>query len=157
MSEQKLAQLNIAQIQRRVQREFLSARIMDNNLRGYWCEAMLAEALGDQCAICSFGWAPWDLQIGKSEDTFPSRIRIQVKNSAARQTWHSESDAPSDCLFNLTYRKRPHYFERDNPGIPCETFGFMCDLFALCHHSEIDELLSNLVFGWSSRGGLILC
>jgi hypothetical protein len=59
--------------------EFLGAPVMDNNLRGYWCEAMVAEALGKECRITSKGWAPWDLEIGPTNADYPARIRIQVK------------------------------------------------------------------------------
>lgn len=119
-------------------RDFLAAKVMDNSLRGYWCEAMVAEALGPGCKIVSQGWHPWDLQFGSDQAEFPERVRIQVKNSARLQSWHKPGGKPSDSLFNLKFSKRPSYFETDYPGIPCEEVGFMCDVFILCHHPAED-------------------
>jgi hypothetical protein len=126
------------QIKRRMFKEVFHQPIMDNTMRGFWCEYMIAEALGERCNIVGTGWHAWDLQIGNSEDSFPSRVRIQVKNSAKLQIWNTVSGKLSNCSFNLTFRKRPFYFERDNPEIPCEEYGFMCDLFILCLHKEED-------------------
>lgn len=123
-----------ATIRNRLVEEFLAKRLIDNNLRGYWCEAMVAEALGPACKIVSDGWHAWDLQIGPDEAELPDRVRIQVKNSARIQPWNLATGKLSDSTFHLTYRRRPFYFERDYPRVPCEEFGFMCDVFILCHH-----------------------
>ena len=104
---------------------------------------MVAEALGPECRIVSGGWHAWDLQIGPDEATFPQRLRIQVKNSARLQTWNAESGKLSETTFQLTYRRRPAYFARDFPGVPCEDVGFMCDLFILCHHPIEDPKLAD--------------
>lgn len=111
---------------------------MENNLRGYWCEAMVAEQLGATCAITSGSWAPWDLQIGKDNDCFPDRIRIQVKNSARLQAWHGTHSNPSVAQFNLTYRALPQYWMRDYPNRPSDAEGFQCDIFLLCFHDSYD-------------------
>ena len=132
-----------SQIQNRVLTEYLTAKILDNALRGYFCEAMLAEALGPVCRIASHGWAPWDLEIGPRAARFPDRIRIQVKNSASLQTWHGSESPPSDSLFNLTWRRRPAYWDRDAKDVPCEDEGFLCDLFALCHHPVSDPAIAD--------------
>lgn len=137
-SEFRIGQLSTESIQNRFEREFFSKKILDNSLRGYWCEAMVAEAIGDACEVVSSGWAPWDLQIGSVYAAFPDRLRLQVKNSARRQIWHTPESAPSECLFNLNFRTRPQYFCRDHPNVPCEEIGFMCDLFVLCYHNEAD-------------------
>jgi hypothetical protein len=133
-----LANANSQKILDRVLNEFLSCKIMDNSLRGYWCEAMVAEALGPDCKVASQGWHPWDLQFGPDTAQFPARVRIQVKNSARIQTWNVESGKLSNCQFDLKYSKRPFYFERDFQGVPCEEYGFMCDVFVLCYHSVED-------------------
>lgn len=130
-------------IKERLLNEFLSQPIMDNSLRGYWCEAMVAEALGAECQLVGKGWHPWDLQIGPDVEVFPKRIRIQVKNSARIQQWNVGTGKLSDTMFNLKYSKRPDYFKRDNPSTPCEEFGFMCDVFVLCHHPAEDILTAD--------------
>jgi hypothetical protein len=123
----------------RLTREFFECRVMDNALRGYWCEAMVAEALGPECRITSANWAPRDLEIGPESGVFPQRIRLQVKNSACRQTWHGTASQPSDTLFSLTWRNRPAYWTRDFLHRPCKASGFLCDAFVLCHHPGFDE------------------
>ena len=125
-------------VKKRMMQDFLGSKLIENNLRGYWCEAMVAEALGPSCQIVSGGWHAWDLQIGRDEDVWPDRVRIQVKNSARLQTWNASSGKVSDCQFDLNYRSRPFYFERDFPEVPCEERGFLCDVFVLCYHPETD-------------------
>ena len=110
--------------------------LLDNTMRGLWCEFMVAEALGADCRAVGFGWHPWDLQIGPATSALPDRIRIQLKNSALLQSWNAASGRLSKPLFNLTWRHRPSYFVRDFPSIPCEDEGFLCDLFILCFHGE---------------------
>lgn len=124
------------QIKKRMFKEVFDQPLMDNSMRGFWCEYMIAEALGESCKTVGEGWHAWDLEIGNSEDSFPKRIRIQVKNSARLQIWNTKSGKLSDCSYNLTFRKRPRYFDQDNPNTPCEEYGFMCDLFILCLHKE---------------------
>lgn len=131
-------ELSHQQIRERVKREFFKPRILDNSLRGLWCECMIAQAIGTNCKVVSSGWWPWDLQLGPDHAQFPERIRIQVKSSARIQLWNQNTDQRSDSLFNLTYRPVPSYFEADYESIPCETMGFMCDLFALCFHDQED-------------------
>lgn len=129
----------IENIRQRFVDEFIGGRLIDNNLRGYWCEAMVAEALGEECSLVSGGWHAWDLQIGASSAACPERIRIQVKNSANLQTWQSGKAARSDPSFKLTYRRKPSYFDRDFPELPCENQGFLCDVFILCLHMWENE------------------
>ncbi len=124
------------QIRDRMIREIFNQALMENSFRGIWCEYMVAEALGSECKTVGTGWHAWDLQIGESKDAFPQRIRIQVKNSARLQSWNAETGIESKCQFNLTLRKRPSYFEQYNVGVPCEEFGFLCDLYILCLHDD---------------------
>jgi hypothetical protein len=124
--------------------DLLGSKIIENSLRGYWCEQMLAETLGPECKVISSGWHPWDLQIGPDQAEFPERIRIQVKNSAARQTWHGLDANTSRVTFDLPYRRIPAYFARQFPETICEAEGFLCDIFALCYHpvwniEEVDQ------------------
>lgn len=118
--------------------EAFGAPLMDNSMRGFWCEYMVAEALGSGCRTVGLGWNLWDLQFGNRGESFPHRIRIQVKNSARTQTWNRERGILSATSFNLDWRRKPAYFERDFPDVECEDQGFMCDAFVLCHHGEHD-------------------
>ena len=129
-----------SKVYRRIEREFLGNRLIENSLRGYWCEAMLAEAFGADVKIASNGWHPWDLQIGDDNATYPDRIRIQVKNAAVAQTWHTQRSNRSTPLFSLKYRRRPYHLEQAQTLVPCEPEGFLCEVFALCYHpKEVHE------------------
>ena len=125
-------------IKRRANKELFDNRLMDNAIRGYWCEAMVAEALGSSCKIVGGGWNAWDIQIGEDLDTFPDRIRIQVKSSARLQIWNKMNGKLSDSTFNFTYRKKPAYHDDSFPSVNCEDIGFLCDLYVLCLHDEAD-------------------
>ena len=122
-------------IEKRLIKDFLGAKLIDNSLRGYWCEAMLAEALGASCRIVSHGWAAWDLEIPHPDTA--QMIRVQVKNSASLQTWHSRQSKPSKCSFNMTMRAAPFYLAQDSTSQQVD-FGFHCEVFALCHHFVSD-------------------
>jgi hypothetical protein len=125
-------------IKRRANKELFDTQLMDNAIRGYWCEAMVAESLGSGCEIVGGGWNAWDIQIGEDLGAFPDRIRIQVKSSARLQIWNKANGKQSDCTFNLTYRKKPDYHDEYHSTANCEDFGFLCDLYILCLHDERD-------------------
>lgn len=125
-------------IKKRMFAELFDRPILDNTARGYFCESMAAEALGRECKIVGAGWHAWDLQIGSEFDTFPNRIRIQVKNSAKIQPWNMNNGKMSECQFGLKIRTKPSYFERDNPSVFCEEIGFLSELFILCFHENGD-------------------
>jgi hypothetical protein len=130
--------LTAKDVEARFFREAFGRPLLDNTLRGLWCEFMLCEALGHGCRPVGLAWHPWDLQIGPNEADFPERIRIQVKNSAALQTWNEARGTTSAPLFNLAWRRCPQDFRATHPETPCEAEGFLCDLFILCHHPVTD-------------------
>ena len=135
--------ITAAQVRERMFRDIFDQRLMDNSFRGIWCEYMVAEALGSACRTVGVGWHAWDLEIGESRNAFPERIRIQLKNSARLQSWNAKSGTVSSCEFHLKYRNRPYYFEQSNPGVPCEAFGFLCELYILCLHDEANPERAN--------------
>ena len=137
-------ELSIGQrILERLTRETFGQRLIDNSFRGVWTEFMVAEALGEGCVVVSQNWHAWDLQIGKSEDVFPSRIRIQVKNTAKLQTWHQFRPKPTECHWVLRMGDKPYYFDLYNPDIPCEPYGHLCDAYVLCHHPIEDPQVAD--------------
>lgn len=115
-------------------RDIFDSRLMQNNLRGIWAEYMVADALGRNCSIVSQSWNAWDLQFGDPASEYPNRIRIQVKNTARTQVWHQATRRLTDCQWSLALRNKSAFFDRDNPGVQCEDYGFLCDVFVLCHH-----------------------
>lgn len=65
-----------------VSERIFGGRIVQNNFRGEVVETIVELALGNGWAHCAADWAGWDFE---SSDG----IRIQVRQSAAKQTWVS--------------------------------------------------------------------
>lgn len=141
MKEHKIAALRT--IIAKLNADLYGRELIQNTLRGIFAEYMVAEALGPECRIVSDAWNAWDLELGDRQAAYPQRIRIQVKNTARTQTWHKRTGKLTDCQWSLSMRNRPKYFTRDNPGIPCEDYGYLCDAFILCHHPQEDWTIAD--------------
>lgn len=72
--------------------------LITNVLRGQIAEAIIALALEPDWNWCSADYASWDFEHG-------SGLRLEVKQSAARQSWALEGAAPSVCSFDIAARK----------------------------------------------------
>lgn len=111
-------------------------RIMDNRERGSYAEAMvyqsllIADTAWDWVAA---GWHPWDFQKGNGAN----RVRIQLKQSAAKQLWTPRKKAIH--AFSTQIKNKPSYFERDHPGEQIEEKGRFCELFIFAWHGILDE------------------
>jgi hypothetical protein len=71
-----------------------SKRLIQNNLRSIIVEAVVAKALGSAWRWSSADWAPYDFE-------GPNGIRLEVKQSAAQQTWST----PIRPLYDIAARK----------------------------------------------------
>jgi hypothetical protein len=60
---------------------------MQNNLRGMYVEAMVAELLGCGWKPSGGDWSGWDIQ-------HEGGVRVEVKQSAKQQTWGEARTAP---------------------------------------------------------------
>jgi len=69
-------------------------RLVQNNLRGLYVEAMALELLGSEWRPAGEDWGGWDIE---HEDG----TRLQVKQSAARQTWSAALGRTSRPLFDI--------------------------------------------------------
>jgi hypothetical protein len=123
-------------IDERLVRNQFGGPLMQNDFRGIWIEYAVAQALGDGFKVVGQDWHAWDVQSGESEQEFPERIRIQVKNTSRTQTWNERTGVLSECRWSLKRRNKPNFFDTNNPGVPCEPYGFLCDAFVLCCHPE---------------------
>jgi hypothetical protein len=56
-------------------------RLVENGYRGLVAEIIVGAALGSEWRLCSGDWGGWDLE------HVTDRCRLEVKQSAARQTW----------------------------------------------------------------------
>ena len=93
--------------------------VMNNIQRGDYVECVVAVLLGSEWTLpwtTGYDWAPWDLE---HEDG----TKIEVKQSAARQTWNSrDSIPPRERQETLTELVR-HYEELGKDRMRAEVFG----------------------------------
>ncbi|KKS23923.1 MAG: hypothetical protein UU82_C0016G0005 [Candidatus Nomurabacteria bacterium GW2011_GWC2_41_8] len=111
-------------------------KIMDNRERGSYAEAMVWQALfitDPAWEWVAAGWHPWDFQKGNGI----KRIRIQLKQSAAKQLWTPRGKVIH--AFSTQIKNKPSYFERDHSKEPIEERGRFCELFIFAWHGIYDE------------------
>ena len=77
---------------------FFDVPIMQNNLRGMYVEHLVAELLGEGWDLVGQDWAAWDIQ--HSDGT-----RVEVKQSARRQTWAAPENGSSKPSFSIRVPK----------------------------------------------------
>jgi hypothetical protein len=102
-------------------------RLIANNFRAVIVEAMIASVLEPEWRWCSADWAGWDLERADG-------VRLEVKQSAAKQTWHSATDKPSSCSFDIRAREG-----RYEGAAWFEGRGRNADLYIFAHHDICDE------------------
>jgi hypothetical protein len=76
--------------------------LVSNIYRGLVAEIIVGSALGPEWQLCSGGWRGWDFEHPATG------CRLEVKQSAARQTWTGARKATA-ALFDI--RTRTGYFE----------------------------------------------
>ena len=104
---------------------YYGSQLINNVDRGHYVECMIVLALGEEWHLTSEqrGWAPWDIERNDG-------ARLEVKQSAALQTWSLAHDAPPrrTASFDIAFRKEPwtkggdypHYL----PGRPADLYVF---------------------------------
>ncbi|MCX6781595.1 MAG: hypothetical protein NTW66_00505 [Candidatus Magasanikbacteria bacterium] len=102
--------------------------IMNNSDRGNYAEQLVASALGKLWKPVGSGWHLWDFE-GRVRE---KRIRIQVKQSAARQLW-TPKKKPSHA-FSVEAKNRPDYILRDHPKEKIEGYGRFCEIYIFAWH-----------------------
>lgn len=109
-----------ALIARLTQRLF-GAPILLNSLRGEVVEEMVAMALEPLWEHCAGDWAAFDFRERRSG------LRLQVKQSAARQSWHKDRCPPARPRFSIA-EKTGRWDEGDRwvaePGRNADLFVF---------------------------------
>lgn len=111
-------------IARLVSRHFGSP-IVQNDLRGVVVEEIVAAALEPDWTLCSEGWSGWDFENRNG-------LRLQVKNSAARQSWEGK---PSIGKFRIGPAKG--YWKDGTQWI--EHSGRHAELYVLAWHPITDR------------------
>jgi hypothetical protein len=82
-------------ILRRLTSRLYGSSIIRNDVRGELVEEIVAVALEPEWRLCSTDWASCDLIHSNR------KYGIQVKQSAARQTWHKENAKPARPCFSI--------------------------------------------------------
>ena len=101
--------------------------LVTNNLRGLVAETIVASILGPEWQWCSADWAGWDFERNDG-------LRLEVKQSASRQTWASSNGKPSKCRFDIKARQGRYEGADWHPG-----HGRNADLFVMAHHFVSDD------------------
>jgi hypothetical protein len=105
----------------RLTRRLFGSPIVLNSLRGEVVEEMVAMALETEWEHCAGDWAAFDFRERRSG------LRIQVKQSAARQSWHKQRCPPARPRFSIA-EKTGRWDEGDRwvaePGRNADLFVF---------------------------------
>ena len=101
--------------------------VMQNNLRGLWVEAMVAELLGPEWKHTGADWAAWDFERADG-------LRLEVKQSARMQSWGVSSSTPS---FRIK-AARGHYPE-NAPYLPNNSGDRLAHVYVFAWHDGDDQ------------------
>lgn len=81
----------------RITHRLFDRAVMQNNIRSIYVEHMVEALLGEGWALTSGDWASWDL-------AGPDGVRAEIKQAAARQSWHREGARLSSPRFDIAAR-----------------------------------------------------
>lgn len=121
-----MSDLTIAAIVDRLNAEAFGKPLVTNSLRSMVVEAMLAMALPAGWRWCGADWAGWDLE-------HQDGTRLEVKQSAARQTWPAPKHSSSP-VFDI--RQRSGWWDG---AVWTEKAGRHADIYAFAHHPVADD------------------
>ena len=98
--------------------------VMNNVMRAVIVEAMVSTALSADWTWCSSDWSLCDFRHADG-------TRLEVKQSASRQSWHTEADKPSRAVFDIAPRVQAWDGKRWVPSS-----GRNAEIYLFAHHSE---------------------
>lgn len=91
-----MRKISISDVQEKVSEAAFGKPLITNVLRGQVVEAIIALALEPQWRWCAEDYSSWDFERKDG-------LRLEVKQSAARQTW-AASEKPSPASFDIATR-----------------------------------------------------
>ncbi len=103
--------------------------VMNNTHRSEYAEAIVVLALRDSGWIRMKPWDGWDCE-------HKSGLRLEVKQSAAAQTWGSGTNR-SFPRFDIAPRKG--FWEEEETWVPLSKPGRLADIYVFAWHSEPHE------------------
>ena len=121
--------------------QFYDRQLINNVYRGHYAECMIRLALRESIYgpwQLSYDWSPWDLE---SED---GRVRIQVKQSAARQTWTDDSNfiSSNKPVFGIE-PKKGYYASDGTEWIELDCPRRMANIYIFAWHPESDPYIAD--------------
>ena len=117
----------IQDIQRRVADAVFGRPLITNIHRGLLVEAIVAFSLEPEWRWCSEDYSPWDFE--RDDGT-----KLEVKQSAVRQSWTGGAGKPSACSFDIASRKG-----RWEGAAWIDAPGRNAHLYVLAHHPVFDD------------------
>lgn len=119
---------SVAEIEQKAARAAFGRPLITNVHRGLLAEAIVASALEPDWRWCSEDYSSWDFE---NKDG----VRLEVKQSAARQTWTPVGGKPSSCSFDIARRTG-----RWENGIEwVEAPGRSAHIYVFAHHPVFDH------------------
>ena len=112
-------------VRARVSEAAFGSPLVANHLRGLVAEAIIASALEPEWTWCSADWAGWDFERADG-------LKLEVKQSASRQTWSVKGGAQSTCRFDIRSRTGSYVGSQWLPW-----HGRAADLYVFAHHFEV--------------------
>lgn len=114
-----------------VQKHLFGSPLVDNRFRPLLVEAMVDMAISADWEWCAMNWSGHDFQHKTSHK------KLEVKQSACRQPWHTEADDLSKLQFDIS--KRKGYFE-GNQWRGFETERRVADIYLFAAHERHDAM-----------------
>jgi hypothetical protein len=84
-------------IRERLSRRLFAKRIMQNQIRPLYVEAMIEDALGPDWVYVGADWGGWDFD-------GPDGIKLEIKQSAASQSWSAGRGITTRPIFDIAPR-----------------------------------------------------
>ncbi|MHA6643739.1 hypothetical protein [Mesorhizobium sp. A623] len=106
--------------------------LVNNVLRSIISEAIVDAALDDNWTWCSADWAGIDFQHADG-------TRLEVKQSAALQSWQNADKKPSQSRFDIA--RRSGFWESSITWIP--TPGRNADIYVFAYHPVTDDAVAD--------------
>lgn len=101
--------------------------LITNTFRGLIAEAIVSLALGEDWVWCSADYAAWDFENDRG-------ARLEVKQSAAKQTWRRSPGKRSTCRFDI----KPRLGRYENFEWVAHV-GRQAHVYVFAHHFVDDE------------------
>src|SRR5262245_51810593 len=102
--------------------------LVENTLRGFLVEVIVDSALPSEWAWCGRDWAGWDF-------VHADGTRLQVKQSAARQSWTGKPKKPSTPRFDIA--PATGYWEEGTKWIASP--GRLAHIYLFAYHPITDD------------------